>query len=76
MIAAVLLVGGGLATLQAAAVSTGLLFAAVLLVGVYALYVGLSQELYVETAVEKALMRARDEHVLQKAVTSAVQDSS
>ncbi|MCB1701069.1 MAG: BCCT family transporter [Halioglobus sp.] len=76
VIAAVLLVGGGLATLQAAAVSTGLLFAAVLLVGVYALYVGLSQELYVETAVEKALMRARDEHVLQKAVTSAVQDSS
>jgi choline/glycine/proline betaine transport protein len=76
VIAAVLLVGGGLATLQVASVSTGLLFAAVLLVGVYALYVGLSQELYVENAVEKALKSAREGHLLQKAVNSAVEDSS
>ena len=75
-VAAVLLVGGGLATLQAASVSTGLVFAAVLLVGVYALYVGLSQELYVENAVEKALKSAKEEHLLQEAVTSAVQESS
>jgi len=76
LIAAVLLVGGGLATLQAASVSTGLLFAVVLLVGVYALYVGLSQELYVENAVDKALKSAREEHLLEEAVTSAVQDGS
>ena len=75
-IAAVLLIGGGLATLQAASVSTGLLFAAVLLVGVYALYVGFSQELYVETAVERALSSAKDEHLLQEAVTLAVQDNN
>ena len=75
-VAAVLLVGGGLATLQAASVSTGLVFAAVLLVGVYALYVGLSQELYVENAVEKALKSGKDEHLLQEAVTSEVQESS
>jgi choline/glycine/proline betaine transport protein len=74
-IAAVLLVGGGLATLQAASVSTGLLFAGVLLVGVYSLYVGLSQELYVENAVYKALRDARAKHVLEEAVTTAVQDS-
>ena len=75
-IAAVLLIGGGLATLQAASVSTGLLFAAVLLVGVYALYVGFTQELYVESAVERALTSAKDEHLLQEAVTLAVQDSN
>lgn len=75
LVAAVLLVGGGLATLQAASVSTGLLFAVVLLVAVYSLYIGLSQELYVENAVEKAVKGARDEHDLQEAVTSAVHDS-
>ena len=75
-IAAVLLVGGGLATLQAASVSTGLLFAAVLLVGVYALYDGFAQELYVENSVEKALATAKDEHLLQEAVSQAVQESS
>lgn len=75
-IAAVLLIGGGLATLQAASVSTGLLFAAVLLVGVYSLYVGFVQELYVETAVARALATAKDEHLLQEAVTLAVQDSN
>ena len=75
-VAAVLLIGGGLATLQAASVSTGLLFAAVLLVGVYALYVGFTQELYVESAVERALTSAKDEHLLQEAVTLAVPDSN
>jgi choline/glycine/proline betaine transport protein len=75
-IAAVLLVGGGLATLQAASVSTGLLFAVVLLVAVYSLYIGLSQELYVENTVARAVKGARDEHQLHEAVTSAVQDSN
>ena len=73
VVAAVLLVGGGLATLQTASVSTGLPFALVLLVGVYSLYVGLNQELYVETAVQKAVRAAEEEHRLQVAVESAVQ---
>ena len=76
VIAAVLLIGGGLVTLQAASVSTGLIFAAVLLVGVYALYVGFSQELYVETAVESALDDAKDERLLQEAITLAAQDNN
>jgi choline/carnitine/betaine transport len=71
LIAAVLLVGGGLATLQAASVSTGLLFACVILVGVYSLYVGFSQELYVEASVQKAVTDARDDHRLQRAVSLA-----
>lgn len=76
LIAAVLLIGGGLVTLQAASVSTGLIFAAVLLAAVYSLYVGFSQELYVETAVERALDMAKDEHLLQEAVTLAVRDNN
>ncbi|TGD73033.1 BCCT family transporter [Mangrovimicrobium sediminis] len=72
-IAAVLLVGGGLTTLQTAAVSTGLPFAFVLLIGVYAQWVGFSQEIYVEEAVEKAVRSAEEEHVLQQAVNQAVE---
>jgi len=44
MVAIALLLGGGLAALQAAAVSTGLPFAAVLLLGCYALVKGLMSE--------------------------------
>ena len=73
VVAAVLLIGGGLATLQTASVSTGLPFALVLLVGVYSLYIGLNQEFYVETAVQKAVAAAEEEHRLHAAVESAVQ---
>ena len=76
VVAAVLLIGGGLATLQTAAVSTGLPFALVLLVGVYALYVGLNEELYVETAVTKAVTQAEDDHKLQEVVESVVQSTT
>ncbi|WP_462330459.1 BCCT family transporter [Thiohalocapsa halophila] len=76
LVAAVLLIGGGLATLQTAAVSTGLPFALVLLVGVYALYVGLNEELYVETAVTKAVTQAEDDHKLQEVVESVVQSTT
>lgn len=74
IIACVLLIGGGLATLQTASVSTGLSFAVVLLIGVYALSVGFSQELFVETAVERAVRSAKDEHRVLEAVSSAVQN--
>jgi BCCT family betaine/carnitine transporter len=43
-VAIALLLGGGLAAMQAASVSTGLLFAAVLLLGCYALVKGLLDE--------------------------------
>jgi choline/glycine/proline betaine transport protein len=73
-IAAVLLIGGGLATLQTAAVSTGLPFAIVLLIGVYSLYVGFSQETYVEDAVQRAVKSAKDEQLVLDAVTTAAQN--
>jgi choline/glycine/proline betaine transport protein len=74
VIACVLLIGGGLATLQTASVSTGLPFAVVLLIGVYSLYVGFSQELFVETAVEKAVRSAEEEQRVLEAVSTAVQN--
>ncbi|MBD3219607.1 BCCT family transporter [bacterium] len=74
VVAAVLLIGGGLATLQTAAVSTGLPFAVILLLIIYALYVGFSQEAYVEDEVERRLQETRDEHELAKAVTAIVDD--
>ena len=73
-IAAVLLIGGGLATLQTASVSTGLPFAIVLLIGVYSLYVGFSQESYVEDAVQRAVKSAKDEQLVLDAVTTAAQN--
>ena len=74
LIAAVLLIGGGLSTLQTASVSTGLPFAMVLLVSVYSLYVGFSQELFVEDAVEKAIDKAEEEERLMEAVSSVVEE--
>ena len=74
LIAAVLLIGGGLSTLQTASVSTGLPFALVLLVSVYSLYVGFSQELFVEDAVEKAIDKAEEEERLMEAVSSVVEE--
>jgi choline/carnitine/betaine transport len=73
LVAAVLLVGGGLSTLQTASVSTGLPFAIVLLISVYSLYVGFSQEMYVENAVRRAVDSAEEEHRLQEAVASVVE---
>ncbi len=70
-VAAVLLLGGGLSALQTAAISTGLPFTLVLLLIIYALFVGLNQELYVERAVEEKLADVRDEHRLSEAIAEA-----
>ena len=71
VVAAVLLIGGGLTTLQTAAVSTGLLFAVVLLFIVYALYIGFSQELYVEDAVRARLKQVNEDHRMSIAIGKA-----
>jgi choline/glycine/proline betaine transport protein len=73
-VAAVLLIGGGLVTLQTAAVSTGLPFAIVLILIVYALYVGFSQEMFVEDAVRRKLKRVEEEHRLAVAIDMAVNE--
>jgi len=75
VIAAVLLIGGGLTTLQTASVSTGLPFAIVLLISVYSLYVGFSEEAYVENAVQRAVNKAKEEQRMQEAVNNVVENN-
>jgi len=75
VIAAVLLIGGGLTTLQTASVSTGLPFAIVLLISVYSLYVGFSEETYVENAVQRAVNKAKEEQRMQEAVNNVVENN-
>jgi choline/glycine/proline betaine transport protein len=76
VVAAVLLLGGGLTTLQTAAVSTGLPFAVVLLFIIYALYIGFTQEIFVEDEVEKRLRDVKEEHRLTEAITSIVEEDN
>lgn len=73
VVAAVLLMGGGLTTLQTASVCTGLPFAVILLIAVYSLYIGFSEELFVENAVKRAVRRAVDEHRMADAVSTAIE---
>ena len=73
-VAAVLLLGGELSTLQTAAVCTGLPFAVVLLLIIYALYVGYSQELFMENAVKQRLRRVEEEHRMAVAIEAAAEE--
>lgn len=74
VVAAVLLWGGGLKTLQTAAIATGLPFTLVLLLIVYSLYTGLRQELYVEEAVEKQLGEVESKHHMEEAIAAAAKE--
>ena len=62
VVAAVLLLGGGLQALQTASIATGLPFAIILLVMCYSLYRGLNQELVM---LEKQRLKAVDTPTLQ-----------
>lgn len=75
VIAAVLLINGGLSTLQTAAICTGLPFAVVLLMIIYALYVDFSRELYVEDAVKRRLKFVEEEHRMETAIDLASSDN-
>jgi len=70
LLAAVLLKGNGLDALQTASVATGLPFAAVLCVMIYSLYIGLSNEHYIETAVKNKLKDVHAEHKLSEAIAA------
>jgi choline/carnitine/betaine transport len=71
VVAAVLLLGGGLTILQTASISTGLPFTIVLLLIVYALYLGLSEEARMEDAVQNKLEDVHAEHKLSEAIAEA-----
>ena len=74
VLAAVLLLGGGLQTLQTASITTGLPFTLILLCIIYTLYIGLSQEVYVEEAVQKRLTEVRADHRLDEAISTAQEE--
>lgn len=76
VLASVLLIGGGLTTLQTASVSTGLPFAVVLLISVYALFVGFSQETFIDEAVERAVIDAEEAKRMQEAFSSAIEQGT
>ncbi len=72
VVAATLLIGGGLTALQTAAVITGAPFALILLLMIYSLYVGFSQEYEVEEIVQRRLQEVEEKHVLDESITAAV----
>lgn len=74
VVAATLLIGGGLAALQTASVITGLPFAVILLMMIYSLYAGLKQEYDVEEVVRKEVRDVRETHVISEVVSSVVED--
>ena len=74
VVASVLLIGGGLTTLQTAAVCTGLPFTVILLLIIYALYIGFTQELFVEDAVKQRLKSVEEEHRFSVAIEKAADE--
>lgn len=76
VIAATLLVGGGLSALQTASVITGLPFTIILLIMIYSLYLGLRQEFLVERAVKQKLQKVEDNHIIGEIVQTTVDDEA
>jgi len=76
VVAATLLLGGGLTALQTASVLTGLPFAILLLILIYSLKLGLQQEFEIEEVVRKRLLEVEEEHFLKEAIAAAVQDEA
>jgi choline/glycine/proline betaine transport protein len=79
LIAAVLLLGGGLSTLQTAAIATGLPFAMILLFMVWSLYVAFQRERFALDALERRERKAsrRDEfdrHLLDRLPVSQLSE--
>ena len=76
VVAATLLVGGGLSALQTASVLTGLPFTLILMVMIYSLYLGLRQEYLIERAVKQKLQKVTDDHIITEVIQTRVQDEA
>ncbi|SDB94951.1 choline/glycine/proline betaine transport protein [Pelagirhabdus alkalitolerans] len=76
VVAATLLVGGGLTALQTASIITGLPFAIILLIMIYSLNMGLKQEYEIEQSVSQELKKVADDHVITEVISSAVHDDA
>ncbi len=76
VVAATLLIGGGLVALQTASVITALPFSLILLLIIYSLYVGFDQEYEVEEAVNRKLREVEEKHLLHEAISTVVRDDA
>lgn len=76
VVAATLLMGGGLQALQTASVITGLPFAIVILLMIYSLNAGLKKEFEVEEIVKKKIMQVRREHHINAVIEQVVIDDA
>ncbi|MGM0443854.1 MAG: BCCT family transporter [Fibrobacterota bacterium] len=80
VVAAILLIGGGLETLQTASVTTGLPFALILIFMIYSLYLAFSQEAHIEDTVvrevESFLEKDRLETIVNDAIAEGEDDKS
>lgn len=76
VVAATLLMGGGLQALQTAAVITGLPFAIIILLMLYSLNVGLKKEYEIEEIVRKKVIQVRHEHQINTVIERIVNDDA
>ncbi len=74
VVAATLLIGGGLTALQTVSVITGLPFAIILLLMVYSLHAGLRQEFEIEEVVRRKVREVREDHIINEVINSVVHD--
>jgi len=74
VVAATLLIGGGLTALQTAPVITGLPFAIILLIMIYSLNEGLKQEYEVEEIVRKKVREVREDLIINEIINTVVHD--
>lgn len=74
VVAATLLIGGGLTALQTASVITGLPFAIILMLMIYSLREGLKQEFEVEEIVRRKVREVREDHIINEVINTVVQD--
>lgn len=74
VVAATLLIGGGLTALQTASVITGLPFAIILMLMIYSLNAGLKQEFEVEEVVRKKVREVREDLIINEMINVLVHD--
>jgi len=76
VVAATLLIGGGLNALQTASVITGLPFAVVILMMIYSLNAGLKKEFEIEEIVRKKVRQVKNEHLINEVIEQVVHDDA
>ncbi len=76
IVAATLLLGGGLKALQTASVITGLPFAIIVLMMIYSLNAGLKKEYEIEEIVRKKVRQVKNEFIINEVIEQAVHDEA